>query len=643
MKKKNLSFVIALCATFFVPSLLQVLPFGKDLGWASCFAQNIGINSTGAAPNTSALLDLDASPGNDKGLLIPRITTAQRDAISSPAEALLIFNTDTKCFNVYKNSAWWELCGTCTPNPTTANAGADQLNVAGTSTTLAANTPINGTGTWSIISGTGGTVTTPGIPTSGFTGTAGTSYTLRWTITNACGSSFDDVVISFYSNPLAAFCPSDKKFLFLAGKLNTGGNYGYDVAKIRSNCRILATGSTNNWGSGSSDILVVNIDSNGTFQWAKTIGGASAEGGGYIDTTSDGGYAIAGTTASWGTGTQDVLLVKFNSSDNVVWSSVVGTASLDESAVGLSIASDGNFYIAAQRFSTYEGFITKLDPSGTHLWSKKLGSNTTSSPTNDYFQDIKATLDGGCIVTGWSWSYRLTGAASRQCIVEKFSSAGTLEWAKIIGTNADGLGGCDGYGICQNSAGEYVIVANGTTPLLIKLSSTGNLLWTKSYAPTGFGASQHILNSADGGYFTSGVSTGWHPNSKTSRTYWKFDGAGNVQWTVTDNNIADGHPNPWDGTANAFEVPDGFLTVASSHRHTDAYAETNLCVEKVKSNGASCLMALVSDASSGGTVLVTDITATVLTYLQTVAPAMTFPSITPVSQPTIDNWTDCSQ
>jgi len=39
MKQKKLSFAIALCATFFVSSLLQVLPFGKDLGWASCSAQ----------------------------------------------------------------------------------------------------------------------------------------------------------------------------------------------------------------------------------------------------------------------------------------------------------------------------------------------------------------------------------------------------------------------------------------------------------------------------------------------------------------------------------------------------------------------------------------------------------------------------
>lgn len=599
---------------------------------------NVGINT--GTPDASALLDLSSAT---TGTLITRMTTAQRNAISSPAEALLIFNTDTKCFNVYKIGAWWELCGTCTPMPTTANAGSDQLNVVGTSTTLAGNTPISGTGTWSIISGTGGSITTPTSPTSAFTGTIGVSYTLRWTITTACGSSTDDVVISFSSSLFSTLCPYDKEFLFQAGKLNTGGNYGYDVAKIRSQCSIIATGLTNTWGSGGNDIFVVSVDTNGTFQWAKTIGGANAEGGGFIDTTADGGYVIAGNTQSWGNGTGDVMLLKFNSSNNVMWSSVVETAVLSESAVGLSRAPDGSFYIAAEMFSNYEGFITKLSPTGAHLWSRKLGSNTTSTPTNDYFQDVAATLDNGCIVVGWSWSYRLTGAASRQCIVEKFSSTGTLEWAKIIGANIDGLGGCDGYGICQNPAGDYVIVAAGSTPLLIKLSSTGNLIWSKSYAASGgFAASEHVISCTDGGYFTSGVSTGWHPNTKTSRTYWKFDASGNIQWAVTDNNIADAHPNPWDGTASAFELPDGFLTVASSHRHTNAYAETNLCVEKISPIGTACLMAHITDASSGGVVLVTDITATVQSYLQTPAVVISNPVITPISV-TPDNWTDCSQ
>jgi hypothetical protein len=94
--------------------------------------------------------------------------------------------------------------------PTTANAGSDQNN-CGSSATLAANTPSIGSGYWSIITGVGGTVTTPTSPTSAFTGTAGTSYTLRWTISNApCTASTDDVVLSLTANPTTANAGSDQ-------------------------------------------------------------------------------------------------------------------------------------------------------------------------------------------------------------------------------------------------------------------------------------------------------------------------------------------------------------------------------------------------------------------------------------------------
>ncbi|HMK02839.1 MAG TPA: LamG-like jellyroll fold domain-containing protein, partial [Ferruginibacter sp.] len=63
--------------------------------------------------------------------------------------------------------------------PTTSAAGADQTSAATcglTTVTLAANAPSIGTGAWSIVSGSGGTVTTPTSATSTFTGTAGTAY-----------------------------------------------------------------------------------------------------------------------------------------------------------------------------------------------------------------------------------------------------------------------------------------------------------------------------------------------------------------------------------------------------------------------------------------------------------------------------------
>ncbi len=110
-------------------------------------------------------------------------------------------------------------------NPTTANAGADQVgsSMCGlTSTTLAGNTPTIGTGAWSIVSGTGGSITTPSSPTSTFSGTAGTTYTLRWTISNSpCTASTDDVTITFQRNPTTANAGADQVGSSMCGLTST--------------------------------------------------------------------------------------------------------------------------------------------------------------------------------------------------------------------------------------------------------------------------------------------------------------------------------------------------------------------------------------------------------------------------------------
>ncbi|MEY3443882.1 MAG: hypothetical protein RLZZ519_2163, partial [Bacteroidota bacterium] len=120
-------------------------------------------------------------------------------------------------------------------NPTVAAAGADQTG-AGTcgtiSATLAGNAPTVGTGTWTIVAGVGGTIITPGSPTSVFNGVAGNTYTLRWTITNApCPASFDDVVITFNQNPTVAAAGADQNFAC------------QDTAVMTGNAALVGTGT----------------------------------------------------------------------------------------------------------------------------------------------------------------------------------------------------------------------------------------------------------------------------------------------------------------------------------------------------------------------------------------------------------------
>jgi hypothetical protein len=68
------------------------------------FAQ-LGVNATNTAPNAKAMLDVEST---DKGVLIPRMNTASRDAIASPPNGLMIYNNQTNKFNYYDGAAWQE-------------------------------------------------------------------------------------------------------------------------------------------------------------------------------------------------------------------------------------------------------------------------------------------------------------------------------------------------------------------------------------------------------------------------------------------------------------------------------------------------------------------------------------------------------
>jgi hypothetical protein len=96
-------------------------------------AQNIGISSTGATPDLSAMLDINTT---SKGMLTPRMTTTQQNAIVSPANGLLIYNTTANAFMVNAGTAAapnWVLVGNAVTGwSTTGNTGTSAANFLGT-------------------------------------------------------------------------------------------------------------------------------------------------------------------------------------------------------------------------------------------------------------------------------------------------------------------------------------------------------------------------------------------------------------------------------------------------------------------------------------------------------------------------------
>jgi uncharacterized protein (TIGR02145 family) len=92
---------------------------------ANFYNNGAGLGVGTIAPDASSLLDVSST---SKGLLAPRMTVTQRNAIVNPANGLIIFNTTSGCPNYYNNGNWSEWCGSVVnPLITTLSCGTASL------------------------------------------------------------------------------------------------------------------------------------------------------------------------------------------------------------------------------------------------------------------------------------------------------------------------------------------------------------------------------------------------------------------------------------------------------------------------------------------------------------------------------------
>ncbi|MGB4230357.1 MAG: hypothetical protein WBJ63_07370 [Bacteroidales bacterium] len=126
---------------------------------------------------------------------------------------------------------------------------------------------------------------------------------------------------------------------------------------------------------GGGDYWVVKLDSSGTIQWQKCLGGTDNDEAKSIQQTSDGGYIVAGETwsndgdVSGNHGIVDSWIVKLNSSGDIIWQKCFGGTD-DDVAFSIQQTSDGGFIVAGGTWSN-DG-----DMSGNHggsdAWVVKL-------------------------------------------------------------------------------------------------------------------------------------------------------------------------------------------------------------------------------------------------------------------------------
>jgi len=194
-------------------------------------------------------------------------------------------------------------------------------------------------------------------------------------------------------------------------------------------------GLTPSLGAGGLDVYVVKLNANGKLQWTKTIGGPAGEIGISLIQTSDGGYAIAGSTRSFGAGEVDVYVVKLDANGNLQWTKTIGGTEID---FGHSLiqTSDSGYAITGKTNSfgagDYDVYVVKLDANGNLQWTKTIGG-----PEYDRGESLIQTSDGGYAIAGFTYSF---GAGWADIYVVKLDKNGNACRA-VSQTSQVGSGG----------------------------------------------------------------------------------------------------------------------------------------------------------------------------------------------------------
>jgi hypothetical protein len=208
-------------------------------------------------------------------------------------------------------------------NPTTAAAGVDQSLCGATSATLSGNVPTVGAGLWSIVSGGGGTLTAPDHSNSTLTGTNGSSYTARWTISNGGCTSSDDVNINFTLKPNAPAAASPQAFC-------SGANLSNIVTTV-------GTGTSINWytvATGGTALGSATLLSNTTY-YAEASNGCLSDSRTPVQVAITPNVSVTPIVVSIGTEPSCML----SSGSSTTYTSTVGNAtsylwSIDNGSLG---------------------------------------------------------------------------------------------------------------------------------------------------------------------------------------------------------------------------------------------------------------------------------------------------------------------
>ncbi|MFA5032089.1 MAG: T9SS type A sorting domain-containing protein [bacterium] len=308
----------------------------------------------------------------------------------------------------------------------------------------------------------------------------------------------------------------------------TFGGTNYDFGKSIQetfDSGFIVVGSTVSFATrGGYDFYLIRTNSSGDTLWTRTFGEEGNDWGNSVQETSDSGFVIAGTICPNST---DIYFVKTNSSGDSIWAKIFGHAgNYFDYGYSVQKTSDNGFIISGEEGNS-NIYLIRTNSSGTAVWLKTFGENNS-----DFGNSVQETSDGGFIITGGTTS---SGTSKGDVYLTKVTSSGDVVWTKTFGgTKNDG--GCS---VRQTKDGGFIITgstssfgAGGSDVYLIKTDSSGNTLWTRTFGGTGNDFSNSIQQTKDGGFIIAGSTNSFGAGGYDVYVI-RTDSSGSTLWTKT--------------------------------------------------------------------------------------------------------------
>ena len=169
------------------------------------------------------------------------------------------------------------------------------------------------------------------------------------------------------------------------------------------------------------DMCLIKTDADGDTLWTKAYGGAEDDWGYSVQQTADGGYIVAGVTCCYGDRGYDAYLVKTNTNGDVMWTRTFGDADYN---CGWSVrqTSDGGYAVVGTAAPFGPGsnraILAKTDADGNIAWTRSF-----AGADNAFGRSVEQTADGGYVVGGFTW---LSGENDYDAYLIKTDSLGRV-------------------------------------------------------------------------------------------------------------------------------------------------------------------------------------------------------------------------